>query len=65
MLLALFIDCLKNAVQVHDIHRVTFAQNFGVESLKWFENWLHKDYQLPKLDMVNIPDFLFGGVLQL
>ncbi|KAG4070588.1 hypothetical protein HA402_011975 [Bradysia odoriphaga] len=53
---------LRVAASSHDIHRVKFSQNFGVKSIEWFEAWLDKDYQLPKLDMVNIPDFLFGAM---
>ncbi|GAB1605730.1 aminopeptidase N-like, partial [Argonauta hians] len=44
------------------IHRAEYALDVGSKLLQFFEKYFQIPYRLPKLDMVAVPDFLFGGM---
>jgi aminopeptidase N len=48
--------------QPDDVEAVQFALESGPEILAFFEKYYDIPYPLPKMDMVAIPDFFYGGM---
>jgi aminopeptidase N len=42
-------------------NKARFALNLAKKGLELFEGWFDSMYPLPKLDMVAVPDFCYGG----
>ncbi|XP_022255971.1 endoplasmic reticulum aminopeptidase 1-like, partial [Limulus polyphemus] len=53
---------LRIIVPKDQLSRSTYALECGIKILEDFEDFLNISYPLPKLDMVAIPDFPYGGM---
>lgn len=48
--------------QPDKFHLTNYAVDFGIEARKIIENYVQRQYQLPKMDLVAFDDFLFSAM---